>query len=104
MADPQPRAPPRPFRPLANALIRSIAAAGAACTVAVATLQIALTYYEERRNFEAEVQSIAGVNVPLLSINLWDIEPDAIRRQLQLIVERPQISYVKLQALTGQQL
>jgi adenylate cyclase len=102
MAEPQQRAPPRPFRPLANSLIRSIAAAGAVCTLGVAALQIALTYHEQRQNFEAEVQSIARVNVPLLSVNLWDIEPDAIRRQVQLIAERPQISYVRLQALTGQ--
>jgi signal transduction histidine kinase/CheY-like chemotaxis protein len=102
MADVRERQRSRPFRPLANTLIRSIAAAGAVCTLAVATLQIALTYREQRRNFEAEVQSIARVNVPLLSVNLWDIEPDAINRQLQLIAERPQISYIRLQAMTGQ--
>ena len=103
MTDVQKRVAPRRFRPLANTLIRSIAAAGAVCTLAVATLQIALTYREHRQNFEAEVRSIARVNVPLLSVNLWDIEPDAIRRQLQLIAERPQIAYVRLEAVTGQQ-
>jgi len=103
MTDVQKRVAPRRFRPLANTLIRSIAAAGAVCTLAVATLQIALTYREHRQNFEAEVRSIARVNVPLLSVNLWDIEPDAIRRQLQLIAERPQIAYVKLEAVAGQQ-
>ena len=103
MTDVQKRVAPRRFRPLANTLIRSIAAAGAVCTLGVATLQIALTYREHRQNFEAEVRSIARVNVPLLSVNLWDIEPDAIRRQLQLIAERPQIAYVRLEAVTGQQ-
>ncbi len=102
MTDVQKRSTPRRFRSLANTLIRSIAVAGALCTLAVATLQIALTYREHRRNFEAEVRSIARVNVPLLSVNLWDIEPDAIRRQLQLIAERPQIAYVALEAATGQ--
>jgi signal transduction histidine kinase len=103
MPDVQKRTAPRRFRSLANRLIRSIALAGALCTLAVATLQIALTYRENRQNFEAEVRSIARVNVPLLSVNLWDIEPDAIRRQLQLIAERPQIAYVRLEAVTGQQ-
>jgi two-component system cell cycle response regulator len=102
MTDVQKRSTPRRFRSLATTLIRSIAVAGAICTLAVATLQIALTYREHRRNFEAEVRSIARVNVPLLSVNLWDIEPDAIRRQLQLIAERPQIAYVRLEAATGQ--
>ena len=78
MTDVQKRSTPRRFRSLANTLIRSIAVAGALCTLAVATLQIALTYREHRRNFEAEVGSIARVNVPLLSVNLWDIEPDAL--------------------------
>jgi two-component system, cell cycle response regulator len=102
MPDVQKRTAPRHFRSLANRLIRSIAVAGALCTLAVATLQIALSYRENRQNFEAEVRSIARVNVPLLSVNLWDIEPDAIRRQLQLIAERPQIAYVRLEAVTGQ--
>ncbi len=103
MIDVQKRSTPRRFRSLATTLIRSIATAGAVCTLAVAALQIALTYREHRQNFEAEVRSIARVNVPLLSVNLWDIEPDAIRRQLQLIAERPQIAYVRLDAVTGQQ-
>jgi signal transduction histidine kinase len=102
MTDVQKRTAPRRFRSLASTLIRSIAAAGAICTLAVAALQIALTYREQRQNFEAEVRSIARVNVPLLSVNLWDIEPDAIRRQLQLIAERPQIAYVRLDAVSGQ--
>ena len=93
---------PRRFRSLANTLIRSIAGAGVLCTLVVAILQIALTYREHRENFESEVRSIARINVPLLSVNLWDIEPDAIRRQLQLIAERPQIAYVRVEAVSGQ--
>src|SRR5688500_14828909 len=93
----------RPFRSLAKTLILSIAVAGALCSLAVAALQIGLTYREHRQNFESEVRSIARINVPLLSVNLWDIEPDAIRRQLQLVAERPQIAYVRLEAVSGQQ-
>src|SRR5205085_9732327 len=95
------RPAPRRFRSLANTLIRSIAGAGALCTLVVAALQIGLTYHEHRQSFDAEVRSIARINVPLLSVNLWDIEPDAIRRQLSLIAERPQIAYVRLDALSG---
>ena len=98
----EPRAP-RPFRSLSSTLIRSIVVAGAICTVTVAALQLAFTYHAQRKNFEAEVQSIANINVPLLSVNLWDIEPDAIRRQLKLIAERPQIAHVRLDAVTGQE-
>lgn len=103
MAAVQRQPAPRGFRSLASTLISSIAGAGALCTLVVATLQIALTYHEHRQNFESEVRSIARINVPLLSVNLWDIEPDAIHRQLQLIAERPQIAYVRVEAVTGQQ-
>ena len=102
MAVAQEQPEPRRFRSLANTLIRSIAGAGALCTLVVAMLQIGLTYREHRKNFESEVQSIARLNVPLLSVNLWDIEPDAIRRQVQLIAERPQIAYVRVEAVSGQ--
>jgi hypothetical protein len=94
---------PRPFRSLANRLIHSIVAAGAICTLVVAALQIVFTFHDHRRNFEAEVDSIARINVPLLSVNLWDIEPDAIRRQLKLMAERPQIAHVRLDAVSGQE-
>src|SRR5207237_4582918 len=91
----------RRFRSLANTLIRSIAWAGAVCTLVVAALQFGLTYHKHRQNFDAEVQSIARLNVPLLSVHLWDIEPEAVRRQLALIAERPQVSYVRVDAVGG---
>lgn len=101
--DPSEQAPARPFRSLTTTLIRSIVLAGAACAVVVSLLQLTLTYHTQRGNFESEVESIALFNVPLLSINLWDIEPDAIRRQLKGITERPQIAHARLEAVTGQE-
>src|SRR5258708_9219992 len=102
MTDVQKRSTPRRFRSLASTLIRSIAVAGALCTLAVATLQIPLTYREHRRNFESEVRSIARVNAPLMSSNHCNIEPDAIHRQLQFSAERTPIQYVVLEAATYQ--
>lgn len=93
----------RPFRSLSSTLIRSIVAAAALCTLAVVAIQLVFTYHAQRRTFENEVGSIARINVPLLSVNLWDIEPDAVRRQMALIAERPQIAYAGLEAVTGQE-
>lgn len=93
--------PRRPFRSLASTLIRSIVAAGVVCTLTVAALQVALTYRVERAKFESEVQTIVETNVPLLSVNVWDIEPDAIRRQMRLIAQRPQIAHARLETVTG---
>jgi diguanylate cyclase (GGDEF)-like protein len=97
---PEPR---RPFRPLSSTLIRSIVAAGTVCTLCVAALQAALSYRYERARFEAEVQMIVDTNVPLLSVNVWDIEPDAIRRQMRLIAQRPEIAHARLETATGQE-
>ena len=100
---PEAGAPGRPFRSLTSTLIRSIVHAGAACAIIVSLAQLALTYHTQRSNFESEVESIAETNVPLLSVNLWDIEPDAIRRQMKGIVDRPQIAHARLEAVTGQE-
>ena len=99
MGDPQNRAA---FRSLASTLIRSIIIAGVACTFVVAAFHVLFTYHAQRVRFQAEVESIAQLNVPLLSVNLWDIEPAAIRQQLKRMVDRPQIAYVRLEAATGQ--
>ncbi len=99
----EPDEPGRPFRSLASTLIRSIVAAAAICTLLVVAIQLVFTYHTQRRTFEAEVHSIAQINVPLLSVNVWDIEPDAVRRQMKLIAERPQIAYAGLEAVSGQE-
>ena len=100
MGDPQNRAA---FRSLASTLIRSIVVAGAACAIVVAALQLLMTYHTQRAQFQAEVESIAQLNLPLLSVNLWDIEPAAVRQQLKRMAERPQIAFVRLEAVTGQE-
>ena len=93
----------RPFRSLSTTLIRWIVTAGALCTIGVAALQVLVTYRVEREKFESEVQTIVEINVPLLSVSVWDIEPDAVRRQLRLIAQRPQIAHVRLDTATGQE-
>jgi diguanylate cyclase (GGDEF)-like protein len=93
----------RPFRSLTSTLIRSIIAAGAVCAIGVAALQVLLTYRVERDKFQTEVQTIVETSVPLLSVSVWDIEPDAIRRQMRLIAQRPQIAHARLETGTGQE-
>ncbi|HYC47792.1 MAG TPA: diguanylate cyclase [Burkholderiales bacterium] len=100
MGDPQSRAA---FRSLSSTLIRSIVTAGAVCALVVAGLQLLLTYHTHRASFQTEIESIAELNVPLLSVNLWDIEPQAIRQQLKRIADRPQIAFARLEAVTGQE-
>jgi two-component system cell cycle response regulator len=100
LGDPQNRAA---FRSLASSLVRSIVLAGIACALLVAALHVLFTYHAQRARFQADVESIAQLNVPLLSVNLWDIEPAAIRQQLKRMADRPQIAFVRLEATSGQE-
>ena len=49
-----------------------------------------------------EVQGIARTNMPLLSIAIWDIEPEILQRQIETITQQHQVGYTRLETLTGQ--
>ncbi|HUL97574.1 MAG TPA: diguanylate cyclase [Usitatibacter sp.] len=89
------------FRPLASSLVRRIVVVTVACAVVAAAVQASLTIRDEREAFDRAIANIAQTNVPLLSVSLWDIEPEAIRRQLAHIAGQPEISYVRLSERTG---
>ena len=74
-----------PFRSLASLLIRRTVTVAALCTILAAVIQAAITVTDERRVFEQTLLNVAETNVPLLSVTLRDVDPDAVRRQLQLI-------------------
>jgi two-component system cell cycle response regulator len=91
----------RAFRSLASTLIRRTIVGAALVTLLAASVQAWLTVREERQVFDRTLRQIAETNVPLLSVSLWDIEPAAIRRQLDTIAGRPEIAHVRLVAGTG---
>ncbi len=91
----------RSFRSIASTLVRRTIAAAAVCTVIAATIQAFITVREEGAAFERALRNIAETNVPLLSVALWDIEPQAVGRQLRQIATQPEIAYVRLTERTG---
>jgi two-component system cell cycle response regulator len=91
----------RAFRSLASTLIRRTIVGAALVTLLAASVQAWLTVREERQVFDRTLRQIAETNVPLLSVSLWDIEPAAVRRQLETIASRAEISHVRLTAGTG---
>jgi two-component system cell cycle response regulator len=93
--------PGTPFRSLATSLVRRTIGVAIACTVLVAGIQALFMVSDERKSFERDLQSIASANVPLMSVSLWDIEPEAIRRQLERIAKQPEIAHVRVEARTG---
>ena len=96
-----PRTRARPVRSLASTLIRRTIAAAVIVSLAAATLQAMLTIREERAAFDRALANIAETNVPLLSIALWDIEPQVVSRQLKQIAAQPEIAHVRLAERTG---
>jgi len=89
------------FRPLASTLVRRTVAAAMVCAVVAAAVQASFAVREARQAFDRALHNIAETNVALLSVSVWDIEPEAIRRQLAQIVSQPEIAHVRLTERSG---
>jgi diguanylate cyclase (GGDEF)-like protein len=89
------------FRSLASSLVRRTVLVAMVCAVMAAAVQASFAIREERAAFERALHNIAQTNVPLLTVGLWDIEPEAIRRQLKEIASQPEIAFVRLSERTG---
>jgi diguanylate cyclase (GGDEF)-like protein len=90
-----------PFRSLAASLLRRTILVAVACSLLAAGVQVAFTLREENERFQRTVESVAATHVPMLSVALWDIEPEALRRQLEVIAAQPEIAYVRVEERTG---
>lgn len=90
------------YRAIASRLILSIYVWATACALAVTGIQVVYSYYHVRAEFEAELQGIVETSIPLLSVSLWDIELEAVRQQLEAIVKRKEIGFIRVNVSTGQ--
>lgn len=90
------------LRPITSALIRRTLAWALLFSLAFGSLQAWLTYEGVQRDFQMAVRDVANTHVPLLSLAVWDIEPQTIQRQINLVLDSPHIGYVVLKASTGQ--
>lgn len=95
-------APSRPFRSLAISLIRKVFLLSTICAVVMCAVQAALTYQIVQDRQKAALRDIVASHVPLLALNVWDIEPDALAQQVHSISERPEVGYVWVETKTGQ--
>ena len=90
-----------PFRSLAASLLRRTILVAVACSLLAAGVQVTFTIREENERFQRAVESVAATHLPMLSVALWDIEPEALRRQLEVIAAQPEIAYVRVEERTG---
>lgn len=91
-----------PFRSIAAQLIRRLVLLTLLGLVLLLGLQAWLLQRQQAERLGGLLEEVAGASVPLLAIGLWDIEPAAVRAQVTLLAERPEIGYVRLQATGGQ--
>jgi PAS domain S-box-containing protein len=92
----------KPLRPLASRLSRSIFRWATAMALAAVCLQAMLGWQHTQAEFERALTQIGETHVPLLARSVWDIEPEVVRQQLQVLLDRPEIVQVKLRTTTGQ--
>lgn len=95
--------PNLPFRSLAGHLIRSTLGLALCCMLAVFVVQVGLMLQHHKVQFQHLVDEVAKTSAPLLSVSLWDIEPQAVQQQVDVIADRPEVGYVLLMVGTGQQ-
>jgi two-component system cell cycle response regulator len=88
---------------ITSSLIRKVFKWVILCVLVFSSLQAWLNYRAIEKNFQLTVNDIANTHIPLLSVAIWDIEPETIQKQIVLLLKNKPISYVIIRASTGQQ-
>lgn len=90
------------FDSIASKLMRHVLQWILICILSLSALRGWLDYQAIRETNQKSVYDIANTHLPLLAVAVWDIEPDAISKQLQLISKDGHVVWVKLRTSTGQ--
>ncbi|MCL5042897.1 MAG: diguanylate cyclase [Gammaproteobacteria bacterium] len=89
------------FAPLSRRLLRRLALLAVASILLGSLVHSLLIYRAEQQQFSRLVEQLTDNHLPLLQIALWDIEVDALRRQIAMIAEREEVAAVVLSSPTG---
>ncbi len=92
----------QPFRPIASSLVRKTVLLAIVGALVVTVIQGWLFYRHEASLFEESIDDIVQANLPLLATSIWDIEPEIVQRQVDVLAGRQQVSYVRVRVNTGQ--
>ncbi len=93
----------RVLEPISSSLLRRLFKWLILCILLFSSLQAWLNYRTIERSFNMMVSDVAATHLPLLSVAIWDIEPQAIQKQINLLLDNSHIAYVIIQTSTGQQ-
>lgn len=90
------------FRSIAATLIQRIVWLAGGCLLVMLVLQGWLTFRETQLRMDHALAEIADNSLPMLSVSLWDIEPEVVQRQVNWLASLPEIGRVRVLASTGQ--
>ncbi len=90
------------FDSIANKLMRHVLQWILICILSLSALRGWLDYRAIREANQKSVSDIVNTHLPLLGVAVWDIEPEAITKQLRLISSDGHIVWVSLRTSTGQ--
>lgn len=89
--------------PIANKLMRQVLQWILICILSLSVLRGWLDYRAIQENNQKTISDIVTTHLPLLSVAVWDIEPETINKQLQLLSSDGHIAWVRLRSSTGQE-
>lgn len=92
----------RPIQPLAGRLTRIIFIWATVCALVIGGVQAIFSYRHVQDEFENALSEISQAHVPLLSVAIWDIEPETLGRQIDRLAKMREIGFVRLTVSTGQ--
>lgn len=93
--------PPRQ-RHLSYKLLQRIVLAALLCMLLMGGLKVLLTYRQMQEEIRRTVQMVGENSQHLLATALWDIEVDAVQRQVDWLHDLVEVDWVRVQSSTGQ--
>ncbi|TVP93319.1 MAG: diguanylate cyclase, partial [Pseudomonadaceae bacterium] len=89
------------FAPLSKRLLQRLALLAALSILLGSLVHSLLIYRAEQQQFSRVVEQLTANHLPLLQVALWDIEVDALNRQVAMIADREEVAAVVLSSPTG---
>ena len=91
------------FRSISTLLIQRIVWLSLGCMLALGGLHAWIEFRHEQASFERSMRLLADNSMRNLSMALWDIDPKAVREQVDWMGALPEVAQVQVQALaTGE--
>lgn len=91
------------FRSISTLLIQRIVWLSLGCMLALGGLHAWIEFRHEQASFERSMRLLADNSMRNLSMALWDIDPRAVREQVDWMGALPEVAQVQVQALaTGE--